>query len=67
MDIDTRDTALQLRGAERALEDVKADRDRLLGALTASRLEAEEYRMALAEVRTVLDRVLSLQVARLTG
>ena len=67
MDIDTRDTALQLRGVERALEDVQADRDRILTALTASRREAEEYRMALAEVRTVLDRVLSLQVARLTG
>ena len=67
MDIDTRDTALQLRGVERALEDVQADRDRILTALTSSRREAEEYRMALAEVRTVLDRVLSLQVARLTG
>ena len=58
MTIDTRDPVLQLRALERVLEKMQTDRDSMRAAWRASLREAEQYRMALAEIRTVLDRLL---------
>ena len=54
--VDTRRVDLQIRGAERALDDARGELDRLRGQLLASRREAEVLRMTLAQVRALVSR-----------